>query len=76
MLLGVKASIFETADIKFVPVYEYLRFVDLYKLFSGSLEKLVETLPDWEFAIMASLFADILHSRNHLFKQKGYYLYS
>ena len=63
---------FETADKKLVPIYEYLRFVDSYKLFSGSLEKLVETLPDSEFAILESMFADIPHSEHHLFKQKGY----
>ena len=76
MVLGVKVDTFETADKKLVPIYEYLRFLDSYKLFSGSLEQLVETLPDSEFAIMESLLADIPQSDHHLLKEKGYYPYS
>ena len=62
MLLGVGVSTFETADKKFVPTYGYLRFVYSYKFFSGLLENLVETLPDSEFNIKESLFADFSHS--------------
>ena len=76
MLLGLKVSTFGTAEKKLVPIYEYLRFVESYKLFSGSLKKLVETLPDPEFAIMESIFAHIPHSEHRLLKQKGFYPYS
>ena len=55
-LLGVKVGTFETAEKKLVPIYEYLRFVDSYKIFSGSLKKLVKMLPDWEFDMMESMF--------------------
>ena len=44
-------------------------------VFSGSLEKLVEMLPDSEFAIMESMFANIPNSEHHLLKQEGFYPY-
>ena len=75
-LLGVIVGTFKTANKKLVPVCVYLRFADSYKLFSGSLEKLVETLPDSEIAIIESMFTDIPHIKHHLLKQKGYYPYS
>ena len=72
MVLGVKVSTFEKADKKFVPIYEYLRFVGSFELFSGSLEKLVEMLPDSEFAIMESMFANNCHSEHHILKEEGF----
>ena len=74
IVLGVKVGSFETAHKNLVSICKYLRFVD--KSFSGSLEKLVETLSDSVFAVMESMFADIPHSEHHLLKQKGYYPYS
>ena len=76
MMLGVQVDRVERADKKIVPVYEYLRFVDSYKLFNGSLEKLVESLPESEFGIMESMFAHIPAPDRQLLKQKGYYPYS
>ena len=76
MMLGVQVDRVERADKKVVPVYEYLRFVDSYKLFNGSLEKLVESLPESEFGIMESMFAHIPAPDRQLLKQKGYYPYS
>ena len=76
MMLGVQVDKVERADKKVVPVYEYLRFVGSYKLFNGSLEKLVESLPESEFGIKKSMFAHIsAPDRQHL-KQKGCYPYS
>ena len=76
MILGVQVDKVERADKKVVPVYEYLRFVDSYKLFNGSLEKLVESLPESEFGIMESMFAHIPAPDRQLPKQKGYYPHS
>ena len=73
---GVQVDKVERADKKVVPVYEYIRFVDSYKLFNGSLEKLAESLPESEFGIMESMFAHIPAPDRQLLKQKGYYPYS
>ena len=71
MMLGVQVDKVERADKKVVSVYEYQRFVDSYKLFNGSLEKLVGSLPESEFGIMKSMFAHIPAPDRQLLKQKG-----
>ena len=76
MMLEVQVDKVERAEKKVVPVNEYLRFVDSYKLFNGSLEKLLESLPVSEFGIMESMFAHIPGPDRQLLKQKGYYPYS
>ena len=56
--------------------YEYLRFIDSYKMMKSSLEKLVEILPYTLFDIMKAMFPSVSESNAHLLKQKGYYPYS
>ena len=72
MKLGVQVDKVERADKKVVSVYEYLRFVDSHKLFNGSLEKQVESLPELEFGIMESMFAHIPAPDRQLLKHKCY----
>ena len=75
-MLGVQVDKVERADKKVVSVYEYLRFVDSHKLFNGSPEKLVDSLPESEFGITESMSAHIPAPDRQLLKQKGYYPYS
>ena len=57
-------------------IYEYLRFVDSYKLFNGSLEKLVESLPSNAFEILEKMFPSLTTRQLNLLQQKGFYPYS
>ena len=59
-----------------VKVYEYLRFIDSFKMQNSSLEKLVEILPENQFEIMKSMFATVSGENIQLLKQRGYYPYS
>ena len=51
-------------------IFEYLRFIDSYKMMNSSLEKLVEILPDTHFGIMKAMFPSVSESNAHLLKQK------
>ena len=46
MTFGVLIDTFLTEKGKTVKVYEYLLFIDSFKMMNSSLEKLVEILPD------------------------------
>ena len=75
MQLGVQVDTMKR-DGQSVPVYEFLRFVDSYKLFSASQEKLTETLPQSEFGILKIMFNETPSDHFDLLEQKGYYPYS
>ena len=75
MQLGVQVDTMKR-DGQIVPVYEFLRFVDSYKLFNASLEKLTETLPQSESGILEVMFNESPSDHFDLLKQKGYYPYS
>ena len=75
MQLGVQVDTMKR-DGQTVPVYEFLRYVDSYKFFNASLEKLTETLPQSEFGILEIMFNETPSDYFDLLKQKGYYPYS
>ena len=64
------------SDGQTVPVHEFLRFVDTYKLFNASLEKLTKTLPQSEFGILEVIFNETPSDHFELLKQKSFYPYS
>ena len=76
MTFGVLIDTFVTEKGKTVKVYEYLRFIDSFKMMNSSLEKLVEILPDDRFEIMRAMFSTLSDAKLQLLKQKGYYPYS
>ena len=76
MELGVHVDTIINKRNQPIKVYEYLRFIDSYKLFNASLEKLVDTLPDTAFGIVKSMFPDLHMGSLPLLKQKGHYPYS
>ena len=76
MTFGVLIDTFETEKGKTVKAYEYLRFIDSFKMMNSSLEKLVEILPDDRFEIMRAMFSTLSDANLQLLKQKGYYPYS
>ena len=76
MTFGVLIDTFVTEKGKTVKVYEYLRFIDSFKMMNSSLEKLVEILPDDRFEIMRAMFSTLSDANLQLLKQKGYYPYS
>ena len=57
-------------------VYEYLWFIDSFKIMNNSLEKLIEILPENQFEKMKSMFLTVSGENIQLLKQKGYYPYS
>ena len=59
-----------------VMVYEYLRFIDSFKMMNSSLEKLVEILPENQFEIMKSMIPTVAGENIQLLKKKCYYPYS
>ena len=63
MTFGVLIDTITTQEGRTQKIYEYLRFIDSYKMMNSSLEKLVEILPDTQFDAL-------------LLQQKGYYPYS
>ena len=69
MQLGVQVDTIKR-DGQTVPVYEFLRFVDSYKFFNASLEKLNETLPQSEFGILEVMFNETPSDHFDLLKQK------
>ena len=75
MQLGVQVDTMKR-DGQNVSVYEFLRFVDSYKLFNASLEKLTDTLPQSEFGILEAMFNETPSDHFDLLNQKGYYPYS
>ena len=75
MQLGVQVDTMKS-DGQTVPVYEFLRFVDSYKLFNASLEKLTETLQQSESGILEVMFNETPSDHFDLHKQRGYYPYS
>ena len=76
MTFGVLIDTFVTEKGKTVKVYEYLRFIDSFKMMNSSLEKFVEILPDDRFEIMRAMFSNLSDANLQLLKQKGYYPYS
>ena len=74
--LGVYIKTITTKDGNLMRIYEYLRFVDSYKLFNGSLEKLVESLPSNAFEILEKMFPSLTTRQLNLLQQKGFYPYS
>ena len=76
MTFGVLIDTFVTEKGKTVKVYEYLRFIDSFKMMNSSLEKLVEIVPDDRFEIMRAMFSTLSDANLQLLKQKGYYPYS
>ena len=72
MTFGVLIDTFVTEKGKTVKVYEYLRFIDSFKMMNSSLEKLVEILPDDRFKIMRAMFSTLSDANLQLLKQKGY----
>ncbi|XP_075250893.1 uncharacterized protein LOC142343091 [Convolutriloba macropyga] len=76
MTFGVLIDTFVTEKGKTVKVYEYLRFIDSFKMMNSSLEKLFEILPDDRFEIMRAMFSTLSDANLQLLKQKGYYPYS
>ena len=76
MTFGVLIDTITTQEGRTQKIYEYLRFIDLYKMMNSSLEKLVEILPDTHFDIMKALFPSVSKSNAHLLKQKVYYPFS
>ena len=76
MTFGVLIDTITTQEGRTQKIYQYLRFIDSYKMMNSSLEKLVEILPDTHFDIMKAKFPSVSESNAHLLKQKGYYPYS
>ena len=76
MTFGVLIDTFVTENGKTVKIYEYLRFIELFKMMNRSLEKLFEILPDDRFEIMKAMFSTLSDAKLQLRKQKGYYPYS
>ena len=76
MKFGVLIDTFVTEKGKTVKVYEYLRFIDSFKMMNGSFEKPVENLPDDRFEIMRAMFSTLSDANLQLLKQKGYNTYS
>ena len=76
MTFGVLIDIFVTEKGKTVKIYEYLRFIDSFKMMNSSLEKLVEILPNDRFEILKAIFSTLYDANLQLLKQKGYYPYS
>ena len=76
MTFGVLIDTITTQEGRTQKIYEYLRFIDSYKMMNSSLEKLVEILPDTHFDIMKAMFPSVSESNAHLLKQKGYHPYS
>ena len=72
MTFGVLIDTFVTEMRKTVKIYEYLRFIDSFKMMSSSLEKLVEILPDDRFEILKAMFSTLSDANLQLLKQKGY----
>ena len=76
MTFGVLIDTFFNKKGTTVKVYEYLRFIDSFKLMNSSLEKLLEILLENQFAIMKSMFPTVSGENIQLLKKKGYYPYS
>ena len=76
MTFGVLIDIFVNEKGTTVKVYEYLRFIDSFKMMNSSLEKLEEVFPENQFEIMKSLIPTVSDENIQLLKQKGYYPYS
>ena len=55
-----------------VKMYEYLRFIDSFKMMNSSLE----ILPAYQLEIMKSMLPTVSGENTQLLKQKGYYTYS
>ena len=72
MTFGVLIDTITTQEGRTQKNYEYLRFIDAYKMMNSSLEKLVEILPDTHFDIMKAMFPSVSESNAHLLKQKRY----
>ena len=76
MTFGVLIETITTDEGKTKKIYEYLRFIDSYKMMNSSLEKLTAILPTDQFVILNSMFPGISDSDLELLKQKGHYPYS
>ena len=76
MTFGVLIDTFVNEKGTTVKVYEYLRFIDSFKMMNSSLEKLVEIFLENQFEIMKTMFATVSGENFQLLKQKGYYPYS
>ena len=76
MTFGVLIDTFVNEKRTTVKVYEYLRFIDSFKMMNSSLEKLVEILPANQFETMKSMFPTVSGENIQLLKQNGYYPYS
>ena len=73
MTIGVLIDTITAQKVRTQKIYDYLRFIDSYKMMNSSLEKLVEILPDRHFIIMKAMFPSVSESNAHLLKQKRYY---
>ena len=69
MTFGVLIDTFVNKKGTTVKVYEYLRFIDSFKMMNSSLEKLVEILPENQFEIMKSMFPTVSGENIQLLKQ-------
>ena len=76
MTFGVLIDTITTQEGRTQKIFEYLRFIDSFKMMNSSLKKLGEILPDTHFDIMKAMFPSVSESNAHLLKQKGYYPYS
>ena len=70
MTFGVLIDTITIQEGRTQKVYEYLSFIDSYKMINSSLEKLVEILPVTHFDIMKAMFPSVSDSNAHLLKQK------
>ena len=73
MTFGVLIDTITSQEGRTQKIYEYLRFIDSYKMMNSSLEKLVEIFPDTHFDIMKAMLPSVSESNAHSLKQKGNY---
>ena len=76
MTLGVLIDTFVNEKGTTLKVYEYLWFIDSFKMMNSSRRKVEEILLRNKFKIMKSMFLTVPGEKIQLLKQKRYYLYS